>query len=80
VKDKRIYSATVYELTFTRFFALLYALCAMRILQRTILIELRQQFSASLFHLASRILAFLVIKANQVQNPMNEKTRNGAVE
>ncbi len=59
---------------------MLYALCSMRIFQRTILIELGQQFSASLFHLSSRALALFVIKANQMQNSMNEKTRNRAVE
>ena len=48
--------------------------------QRTILIELGQQFIASLFHISSRVLALFVVKANQVQNPMNEKTRNRAVE
>jgi hypothetical protein len=52
----------------------------MRILQRTVLIELCQQFSASLFHLSSRVLALFVVKPNQVQNPMNEKTGNRTVE
>jgi hypothetical protein len=52
----------------------------MQILQLPILIELGQQLSASLFHLLSRVLALFMIKANQVQNPMNEKTGNSAVE
>jgi hypothetical protein len=47
---------------------------------RAVLIELCQQFSAPLFHLSNRVFALFVIKANQVQNPMNEKTGNRTIE